>query len=390
MKIHLHKYILYSSVFAIFTESFFFHYIIDWKLFYIILLINFYLLSRIKKITINKYVFFLIVGLITHGLIMNALISIPLKFLFAQIIGVFIVSTYYYNFVSLFNVSKIIELYSKYSLYIAAIGYPMLALGINSNDGVRLQSIFKEPAHFAIVVIPACYYYLKQKKYLPFLIIFGSLILSQSSLGYIGCGLMFIIPNFNRKRILYLLATVPFIISISYVVYKENELVKLRVDDTLSSFNSILNGKFKEETNLSTYAFLSNLFVTKCNIQEHPLGSGLGSHFYMHTTIYHKNIRPPEYIKMQRLDNINAADANSLLLRIVSDLGIIGILFLIFVLVYLIKPFSSKDFIFAQGIVIYILLKLFRDGHYFPPELYFFIFILYFTIQERQLKENQY
>lgn len=207
MKIHLHKYILYSSVFAIFTESFFFHYIIDWKLFYIILLINFYLLSRIKKITINKYVFFLIVGLITHGLIMNALISIPLKFLFAQIIGVFIVSTYYYNFVSLFNVSKIIELYSKYSLYIAAIGYPMLALGINSNDGVRLQSIFKEPAHFAIVVIPACYYYLKQKKYLPFLIIFGSLILSQSSLGYIGCGLMFIIPNFNRKRILYLLAT---------------------------------------------------------------------------------------------------------------------------------------------------------------------------------------
>ena len=107
-------------------------------------------------------------------------------------------------------------------------------------------------------------------------------------------------------------------------------------------------------------------------------------------TIYHKDIRPPEYIKMQRLDNINAADANSLLLRIVSDFGIIGILFLIFVLVSLIKPFSSKDFIFAQGIVIYILLKLFRDGHYFPPELYFFIFILYFTIQERQLKENQY
>ena len=359
-------------------------------MFYIILLINFYLLSRIKKITINKYVFFLIVGLIIHGLIMNALISIPLKFLFAQIIGIFIVSTYYYNFVSLFNVSKIIELYSKYSLYVAAIGYPMLALGINSNDGVRLQSIFKEPAHFAIVVIPACYYYLKQKKYLPFLIIFGSLILSQSSLGYIGCGLMFLIPNFNRKRILYLLATVPFIISISYVVYNENELVKLRVDDTLSSFNSILNGKFKEETNLSTYAFLSNLFVTKRNIQEHPLGSGLGSHFYMHTTIYHKDIRPPEYIKMQRLDNINAADANSLLLRIVSDFGIIGILFLIFVLVSLIKPFSSKDFIFAQGIVIYILLKLFRDVHYFPPELYFFIFILYFTIQERQLKENQY
>lgn len=387
MKIHLNKYLLYSSVFAIFTESFFFHYIIDWKLFYIILFVNFYLLSRIKKITINKYVFFIIVGLLTHGLILNSLIGIPLTFLLAQIIGVFIVSTYYYNFISFFKVSKIIELYSTCSLYIAAIGYPMLALGINSNDGVRLQSIFKEPAHFAIVVIPACYYFLKQKKYIPFLILFGSLILSQSSLGYIGCGLMFILPNFNRKRILNLLATVPFIISIFYIVYKENQLVRLRVDDTLASVNSVLNGKFKEDTNLSTYAFLSNLYVTKCNIQEHPLGSGLGSHFYMHTTIYHKKIRPPEYLKKQRLDVINATDANSLFLRIISDLGLIGILFLLFFVVYLIKAFSSKDFIFSQGIVIYILLKLFRDGHYFPPELYFFIFIMYFSIQKKQMKK---
>ena len=37
MKIDLKKYLLYSSVFAIFTEAFFIHFIIDWKLLYLII-----------------------------------------------------------------------------------------------------------------------------------------------------------------------------------------------------------------------------------------------------------------------------------------------------------------------------------------------------------------
>ncbi len=383
MKISKQKYLLYSSVCAIFSESFFFHFIIDWKLFYVIIFVNFFILSTLKKITINKYVFITFIGLFIHGLVANTLIGVSYKYLIAQLIGIFIVSTYYYNFVSYIKVNKLIDFYSKTSLFVAALGFPMLFLGINSNNGIRLQSIFNEPAHFAIVVIPACYWYLKQKKYLSFSVLFISLLMSQSSLGYIGCMLMFLLPNLTQKRVLYLLAIVPFAFAISYWVYIENINVKIRVDDTLKSYGALANGKFEETTNLSSYALMSNVFITKKNIQNHPLGSGLGSHIQMHSN-YLPYMRTPKYIKSQDFESINSADANSLFLRIVSDLGVFGILLLVLLSLYLIKPFESSEMIFTQGIVIYILLKLLRDGHYFPPELYFFVFIFYFSFKENQ------
>ena len=54
MKINIKNYLLYSSVFAIFTEAFFFNLIIDWKLLYLIILVNYFLLFRIKKIALNN------------------------------------------------------------------------------------------------------------------------------------------------------------------------------------------------------------------------------------------------------------------------------------------------------------------------------------------------
>lgn len=383
MKISKQKYLLYSSVCAIFSESFFFHFIIDWKLFYVIIFINFYILSTLKKITVNKYIFLIFIGLFIHGLVANTFIGISYKYLIAQLAGIFIVSTYYYNFVAYMKLDKIIDFYSKTSLFIAAIGFPMLFFGINSNNDVRLQSIFNEPAHFAIVVIPACYFFFKQKKYISFSVIFISLLLSQSSLGYIGCLLIFVLPNLTQKRFLYLLTILPFAISISYFLYVENTNVKIRVDDTLKSYSAISNGNFKETTNLSSYALMSNVFVAKKNLEDHPLGSGLGSHVQMHSN-YLPYLRTPKYIKNQNLESINSADANSLCLRIISDLGVFGILVLFLLNVFLIKQFATRDMIFTQGIVIYILLKLLRDGHYFPPELYFFVFIFYFLFKENR------
>ena len=67
-----------------------------------------------------------------------------------------------------FKPAEIIKVYVKMCLYVAIIGYVFYFLGFNYADG-RLNSIFKEPAHYVIVVIPAFYYYFKEKKYLNFL-----------------------------------------------------------------------------------------------------------------------------------------------------------------------------------------------------------------------------
>jgi len=381
MKISIKKYLLYSSVFAIFTEAFFFNFIIDWKLLYLIVILNYFLLMSIKKLKFNVYFLALIGFFFIHGIISNTVVGVPYNFMIAQIIGVSILGTYYYNFIPLYKPDEIIKVYTKMCLYVGVIGYLFYFLNINLNDG-RLQSIFKEPAHYVIVVIPACFYFLKEKKYIAFAVLFGTLILSNSSLGYIGCALMFIVPNISWKRLSYLAATIPVVLCVLYYVYQEYPFFKMRVEETYESMNVINTGKFDEYTNLSSYALISNLNVAKHNFQDHPLGTGIGSHVHMHTTRYLKNIRPPEYIKIQNKQEINASDANSLFTRIVSELGIFGLLMVVVLLYFAVKVFSFKELTIAQGIFIYILLKLFRDGHYFPPELFFFIWLLYYSYKE--------
>lgn len=383
MKISIKKYLLYSSVFAIFTEAFFFNFIIDWKLLYLIIIINYFLIIKIQKtIRFNKYFVLIILALFIHGLVTNIIIGVPINYMFSQLIGITIIATYYYNFVTLYNRNEIIEIYTKLSLIVATIGYPMWLLNINVNDGIRLQSIFKEPAHYVIVVLPACYYFLKSKRYWPFIVILGTIILSSSSIGYFGIGLMFILPNITFKRIKYLFIIAPFIVGTFMYVYSNYEFFKLRADDTYKSLNAVNTGKFEEYTNLSTYAILSNAFVTRENVSEHPIGSGIGSHYYMHTQKYIKELRIPPYIVINDSKEINAKDACSLFLRICSDLGIIGFLGIVIVLIYISKAYKNNHMIFAQAIVIYLLLKLFRDGHYFPPEMYFFIWLLFFELKD--------
>ena len=102
LKISLKKYLLYSSVFAIFTEAFFFHFIIDWKLLYLIIFVNYVLLFKIKKITINKYFALLLLGLFCHGILANIIIGIPPNYLIAQLLGILVIGNYYYNLILLY------------------------------------------------------------------------------------------------------------------------------------------------------------------------------------------------------------------------------------------------------------------------------------------------
>ena len=365
-----------------------FRFFIDIKLLYLIILINYCLLIRIKKLNITIYFFYLLLFFLVHGLIAYFYIGITPNYLLSQIIGIAIIGTYYYNFIPLYSKEEIINVYVKMCVWIAAIGYLFYLLHININDG-RLQSIFKEPAHYAIVVVPACYYLLKTKKYLSFAIIFGSLILSQSSIGYMGCALMFIFSNISLKRIKYVLITIPILIITFFFVYNNFTFLKLRVDDTLETLSAVNNGKFKPQTNQSSYALLSNMYITNKNFQDHPFGSGLGSHYHMHTKVYLKQMRPPPFLVTLKSETINAPDAASLFLRLISELGVFGLMLIIYLMFLSLKSFKSNKFYFAQGIVVYLLLKLFRDGHYFPPELYFFIWMVYYDLNDKFLNQNK-
>lgn len=396
MKINLKQYLLVTSVFAIFTEGLFFNFIIDWKLLYLIIFVNYVVLIKFyKTIKINIYFKYLIVILFLHAVVCYTIIGIPPNYMLSQILGMSIVGVYFYNFVSLYKTKEIIDVYLSIALVVAIIAYPLYFLNFHPfahhDNENRLMSIFKEPAHYAVVALPACYFYLKNRSYFRFLIIFGTLILTNSTLGYVGSALMFIIPNMTLKRIGYFFATIPLIIGTFYYVYTEFPFLKLRVDDTYETLNSVNTGKFKEYTNLTTYSILSNVFIAKENFIDHPLGSGIGSHFYMYNNAYKQQMRPPDYLKAQNLQESNSTDANSLFVRLVSELGVFGLILITFLMYLAVKSFTLKDnkLYFSQGVFIYLLLKLFRDGHYFTPELYFFIWLLYFEIKTHISKSIQ-
>lgn len=386
MKINLDKYLLYSSVFAIFSEGFFFNFIIDWKLLYLIIFINYFLIIKYKTLRVHKAFLIVVASLFAHAILCYTIIQIPPNYFISQLLGITITGLYFYNFFLVAELSKVTKLYLSLSFYIAILGLIFYFLKLNPfayfDNEFRLMSIFKEPAHFVVVILPACYFFLRSKLFLKFFVLFISIILSESSLGYIGCGMMFIFPFFNLKKFKYLLVAVPLVLTLFFYTYKNFESFQMRVDDSMDNLTVLKNGKFDESTNLSSYVMLTNLYIAKQNIIEHPLGSGIGSHHYMFTTRYHKTMRPPNYINKLGHKFDNSFDANSLFTRISSEFGIIGIICVIFFLIRSFNlSFSNSNFI-LQGILIYFLLKLFRDGTYFPPELFFFIWMFYFTNQK--------
>jgi len=378
--------VLFSTVFAVFSDAFKIHLGIDWKLFYLIIFFNSFFLVKKNYLKINFVFLKIIVFVLLHGLILYTYLDIPIFYLISQILGISFLGFYFYTFFLNYNIKEIINCYLKLVIITAYVGYILYFMANQMHvfiiGDLRFHSFLSEPALYVITIIPACYFFLKNKEYKKFLIVFGTIILSESSIGLIGCLLMFIIPYLNLKKIAYLLMLIPLLLTITYLIYVNNENVKIRFDDTYKSLVDLKTGKFDENINISTYAILSNLNVAGNNFIDHPLGSGIGSSYYMYDTYYKFGRRAPKYIQMEKADMINANDACALSIRLFSELGIFGLIFIFAFFKNILSSAFSEKYFLEQGIAIYLLLKFYRYGHYFTPEFYFFIWLFYFSLKE--------
>ena len=169
----------------------------------------------------------------------------------------------------------------------------------------------------------------------------------------------------------------------------KNENFKLRYDQTLESLKVFKTKEFERTVNSSSYALLSNAYIAINNFLDHPLGTGLGS-YETRYDVYKKDLILPYNIEVNKSDELNKADANSLFLRMLSDLGVFGIFLILsfFYLYYLLLKKKTSDFGIIYGLLAYFLLKLIRQGHYFPQEFYFFMFLFLFHIKELKQKAN--
>lgn len=380
----LDKYLIFSSVFALFTESLSFHFIIDLKFFYVILISNLYLLAYRTKLVANKNLIIILCFFTFHGIVMYIFLKNPISSLIAQLLGISLSSFFYYNLLKFYRAKLLFRTYINIAFYLALLAIPMLYLNINVFTQNRINGILLEPAHYAAIMLPAVYLTFREKLYFKFFIILTTVILSKSSIGFIGLALMLFIPLLKVKYFIrYSIIVFILLGSGGYYFYLQwdmkftensGSLLVRRIKETQESLTAFNTGKFKKYTNLSSYALLSNIFITKNIYFQYPLGAGLGSYKHEYEKFYPK-LSPPEYLKKQNLSKINKHDANSLFLRMTADLGIFAFFMILYFFYRAYIIFKKEDKIIEQSVFFYLVLKLIREGHYFPPEFYFFVLI---------------
>jgi hypothetical protein len=192
-------------------------------------------------------------------------------------------------------------------------------------------------------------------------------VLAGSANGFIGILFGILILSFNNRRSrIWSLVAIPALAAVIYVASSD---VAQRFDDTV---RSLTTGDVRD-VNLSSYALLTNLFVTKEVLLTHPvMGNGLGSHGISYDQ-YSGNLEGIEQYSNSIFDRLNAEDANSLGLRVLSEMGMVGA-FLVLWCIWRYRPKGRTELDFmTQAIWLYFFLKLLRAGHYFSNEQFFFI-----------------
>jgi hypothetical protein len=379
------KYLLYSSVFSLFSEALLFHYIIDFKFFYIVILLNSGLLIYYRLYHINK-IFLLLSGVFFALNIFNILLGLNQWYLFAmQFSGIVIIANYYYNFFRYLNDdSFVFKTYVKTSFWVASVGIIIFLTDIiYYGEIVRLESIMHEPAHYANAVLPALYFslwnfinYKTYKKETAILLV--SIIFAGSSIGFIGLLLTILFIGIGKKSMFKIFLTFSTVILLGFIIYITNSDVSLRVDDTFR----VLKTMDFAEANLSTFALLSNAYVSYHNFLDYPIfGSGLGSYQLAYQEYFYTIDGVEDF---SEAFNINSKDASSLFLRVLAENGLFGMLTLLSFIMINIRGLDFKSKAISYGLLVYICLKLLRGGHYFTPEMWFFFMLFYFLHRNRR------
>jgi hypothetical protein len=363
-------------------------FIIDLKLFYFFLVLNSVLLYGIYGIRLHKYLFGFISFVILHAIVVNTLYGIPWSFFIKQTVGISFVAVYFYNVFVLCDIKRMFKLYLDMALVFCLIAVLFYPTGLLDKEYNRLDGLMTEPSKFIIVNVPALYYFLKKKEFIKSFILLTGFILAQSSIGFIAIFIMLLFLFFRKNTLKYFgLAILPFLFLIPYL--QTNENFQLRYDQTLENLDVFVTKSFDNNTNLSSFILLKSAYISINNFLDHPLGTGIGSFAYQHD-VYIKDLSVPDYAEIYGTKNLNKEDANSMFLRILSDFGFIGLFAIgafIFIGGYvLIKDYDSEKKTICIGVFIYFLLKLLRMGHYFPEEMFFFLFMFFFSLPKITLK----
>ncbi len=253
--------------------------------------------------------------------------------------------------------------------------------------GFRVNSIFGEPTYYATFMVGSAfvalhniiggnYYYGKFKSMIILVVYF----LTFSGNATTGLFVSLLLLLFNKGLFKYSVVVIPIgFIAFSYN-YENNFEFRDRYNSSIEVFQT---GDFKiGSTHGSSIILFNNYHVAIKSFQENPLfGGGLGSH-------------PTSFQKYSLTKNVgisgfdwNSQDANSMFLRLISETGLFGIIFFLYILIkfYVVKREGDQVYwVINNAILVIILLNFVRQGHYFLHGFPFYIWLYYYTYKAKK------
>ncbi|HSB92494.1 MAG TPA: O-antigen ligase family protein [Flavitalea sp.] len=355
--------------------------------------------------------------------LINLLFTGRLGFEFVkQVFGIVFTSFVYYNvlYIFKFDIKRIFNYYLKFAYWVAAfgvvdnilhiVGFHLTAVNSAGPFLYREYSIMGEPFYLAMALTPAVVYYCVffhrtwQNEKWKFLCILLCYLLTFSSIALTGLILgvffglyqnQFFSLRSNRLAIVPVLI-IPVIFFANSLIQNVN-LYKARFNDTFTLFfTTQVKTEEAGKSNASTFALYSNYVIARDSFFEDPLfGSGLGSHPIIYKETFLKYF-PEKYLQM--FGNQNQQDANSKLLRLMSETGLFGtVLFLAAVFGFrLANKYSHSVLEYTainNSIFVYIILGLIRNGNYINVGFFLFFFMYYIAyknVKQSTLSDSRF
>jgi O-antigen ligase len=360
----------------------------------------------ISKYGFNRSLFFIFLTLLVTGLF-NVLVNNNTAGQFFKVyIGLMLSYFFYYYVILEFNydIERLFKWYLKGSYYVSVIGvvqFISYQVGFRpgydftwlfnkwgfiegGNFGIRINSVFSEPTYLGSTLSAAffisLYNVIRRETFglnrLQSILIIVVYILSFSGLGQIGIFLTLILLAISFGLIRYIFVAIPLAIFLFNYLHENVKDFRDRYDSLIGLFTG---EKFKlGQTHGSSFILYNNYVVALENFKSNFLfGTGIGSH----GTAFEKYTKAGD-IKVWGF-NLNSADANSMLLRLISETGLFGVLIFLFIIIkcYIRRNenVNTHHWLISNAILVMMLLNLFRQGHYFLNGFPFFVIMYYFN-----------
>ncbi|HIF9071228.1 TPA: hypothetical protein ACX6QT_003813 [Photobacterium damselae] len=385
------NFLLFLLVLPLFSDySFYIPTLGDLRIYYITSIVFF--IFRPFIFLNKKLAIFLFVSLfcfVISSLILDTSIVLFLK----QLI---MISLFFYIFdgnirkygVSNNDLPLFVDMYIRVGFYISILSVFLFLV----NDTGRLCGLYGEPAAYAQGMSPVVFYYFNEyakrkslKSFINFITVLLPYVLTVSSVGFMLI-LFMIFFIFGLKKIIKIFILVSLVF---FVVYFNVDMVKIRVDDMLyilsNFFDSTSIGNYYAlNPNFTVYAIQSNLFVALNSFLSNPLsGIGLGNH-QLAFDFYYNDIPGVNVISGYGLEKLNYKDAASMFSRLISELGIIGLFFIIYL--FNLRAVSEREKFVKNLFLVILLGKLLRSGNYLTPDFIPFLACYLYFLGNKEIK----